>query len=108
MVCLLPEISLFLISINMKKLLLFGLTLCMIGIIIISYFNPSIKPENFTVKLSKNQQLVGQIYLPKTGIKPYPTMILSHGINSSKETMTPLALELARNGIATIIPLLSL
>ena len=86
----------------MKKILLFGLILCSIGLILISYFNPSIKPENFTVKLSENQQLVGEIYLPKTGIKPYPTMILTHGIDSSKETMTPLALELARNGIASI------
>ncbi|HEY9701586.1 MAG TPA: alpha/beta fold hydrolase [Allocoleopsis sp.] len=86
----------------MKKILLFGLILCSIGIMIISYFNPSIKPENFTVKLSENQQLVGEIYLPKTGIKPYPTMILTHGISSSKESMTPFALELARNGIATI------
>jgi dienelactone hydrolase len=47
-------------------------------------------------------QLVGRSYLPDSSQDPHPTVILCHGVSSHKDTMTPLAVELAKQGIAAI------
>lgn len=47
-------------------------------------------------------QLAGRFYWPSLGQAPFPTVILCHGVSSHKETMTPLAIELVKHGIAAI------
>lgn len=50
-----------------------------------------------------NGKLVGRIYLPKAVAAPYPTMILCHGVASTKETVAIWAEALAQQGSAAII-----
>jgi dienelactone hydrolase len=50
-----------------------------------------------------NGQLVGRLYTPKNVATPYPTMILCHGVSSTKETVALWAEALAKQGIAAII-----
>jgi pimeloyl-ACP methyl ester carboxylesterase len=57
---------------------------------------------SFRVPVSAQHDLVGRIYTPKSAQKPYPSVILCHGIRSSKDTMSSLAFELARRGIAAV------
>ncbi|MDS3861404.1 alpha/beta fold hydrolase [Thermosynechococcaceae cyanobacterium BACA0444] len=61
-----------------------------------------IEGHSFQVLGPVNQELVGRYYLPNDTQSPYPTVILCHGISSQKETMEPLALELANQGIAAV------
>lgn len=78
-------------------LLIAGLGLCTI-------FNPSvgIKAESLAIPVDNTRHLVTRIYTPTTVPAPYPVIILCHGVNNSKEMMTPLAVELARHGIAAV------
>jgi len=61
-----------------------------------------IEVQSVAIPINAKQNLITRIYTPKTTPKPQPVMILCHGVNASKESMTPLAIELARHGIAAI------
>jgi dienelactone hydrolase len=62
----------------------------------------TVQVESVIIPISPQQQLLGQVYVPKTFVPPYPVMVLCHGVSSTKETMAPLAVELARRGIAAV------
>ena len=51
-----------------------------------------------------NQQLSGLLYIPSEAHpdNPRPAVVLAHGISSSKETVSGIALELARRGIVSL------
>ncbi|MBW4681434.1 MAG: alpha/beta hydrolase [Microcoleus vaginatus WJT46-NPBG5] len=77
-------------------LLVFGLVLCFV-------FNPvTVQSESLPIQLEGNRQLVARLFIPKATAAPHPVMVLCHGVNAGKEVMTPLAVELARHGIAGI------
>ena len=83
-----------------------GLSLFLIcmGLLLWTGFNLTlgIKSQSIAIPINAKQDLITRIYTPKTTPKPQPVMILCHGVNASKESMTPLAIELARHGIAAI------
>lgn len=87
-----------------NKTLQLSLFLLGIGLLICIVFNPleGINLESVTIPLDNNRNLVAKIYTPKNIPAPYPTIILCHGINASKEMIAPLAIEIARHGIAAI------
>jgi len=74
-----------------------GLTLCF-------YLSPSyfVTAEPVTVDLDARKTLVARLYTPRSIAPPYPVAILTHGIHNNKAMMAPLAVELARQGIAAI------
>ncbi len=84
--------------------MLLSLLLLGIGLFLCTVFNPNlgIESEAVAIDLDAQRYLVTRIYTPKTTPKPQPVMILCHGMNNSKEMMAPLAVELARHGIAAI------
>ena len=82
-------LSLFLLCVALLLWTSFNLTL-------------GIESQSVAIPINTQQDLMTRIYTPKTTPKPQPVMILCHGVNASKESMTPLAMELARHGIAAI------
>ena len=82
----------------------FSLLLLGIGVIVCIFFYPiqNIESESVAISLDSPKQLLVRIYTPENPATPQPVMVLCHGVNASKETMTPLAVELARHGIAAI------
>jgi len=88
---------------NTDLALLLSLLLFTIGILICLLSYPTeIETQSIIINLTPNRHLVGTLYTPKTAKPPYPVMVLTHGINSTKEIMSPLAIELAREGIAAL------
>jgi len=87
---------------NYTGILISLLPLCL-GLLLCTAFNPSIgiTAQSVPIALDPQRTLVGRIYTPKAP-KPYPAIILCHGVNNSREMMAPLAVELARHGIAAI------
>jgi len=83
-----------------------GLSLFLVcmGLLLWTGFNLTlgIESQSVAIPINAQQDLITRIYTPKTTPKPQPVMILCHGVNASKESMTPLAIELARHGIAAI------
>ncbi len=65
--------------------------------------NPAPKLHSFSVALTPSQALIGRLYLPPTQTAPFPALLLCHGVNSSKDTLAPLAQSLARRGIAAVV-----
>ncbi|PZO38660.1 MAG: hypothetical protein DCF19_15780 [Pseudanabaena frigida] len=51
---------------------------------------------------NSDRKLVGRLYIPPQVKSPYPTIMLWHGVSSTKEMVEPLAIELARHGIAAL------
>ncbi|XWK88147.1 MAG: alpha/beta fold hydrolase [Phormidium sp.] len=83
--------------------LFLSLLLLGIGILICFISYPSeIQTQAIKIDVTPNRHLIGTLYTPKTAKPPYPVMVLTHGINSTKEIMSPLAIELAREGIAAL------
>ncbi|GGA16218.1 alpha/beta hydrolase [Okeania sp. KiyG1] len=82
---------------------LLSLLLLGTGLILSIIFNPTIGIEvtSINIEIDSQRNLVSRIYTPTTA-KPHPVILLCHGVNNSKEMMTPLAVELARHGIAAI------
>jgi pimeloyl-ACP methyl ester carboxylesterase len=88
--------------------LILSLLVLSVGLWLSLTFSPySIKTEAISINLDRDRILVGRLYNPaknnpvKTST-PYPTIVLWHGVSSSKEMMEPLAVELARHGIAAL------
>lgn len=78
--------------------------LIFIALCILYIYSPFRNIPSTPLKLnSESGDLIGRIYSPKKAEKPLPVVILAHGVSSSKEMMIPLALELARNEIASIV-----
>ena len=78
-----------------------AIVLC-IGLLLYQAFYPhAIATKTINLHHDRDRVLVGRLYLPNQ-TAPYPTMILWHGVSSSKEMVEPIALELARNGIAAV------
>ncbi|MBD2040878.1 alpha/beta hydrolase [Microcoleus sp. FACHB-672] len=81
--------------------LLLSFVLLVVGLVLCFVFNPAtVQSESLAIPLEGNRQLVARLFIPKATAAPQPVMVLCHGINASKEVMTPLAVELARHGIA--------
>ncbi|MGD1905953.1 MAG: alpha/beta hydrolase [Leptolyngbyaceae cyanobacterium] len=59
--------------------------------------------QPFTVAIAPNQILTGRLYLPANTTAPVPALLLCHGVNSSKDTLAPLAQALARRQIAAVV-----
>jgi len=76
----------------------------LIGLFLTLFFNPNyqVNVNSITIPFATNKNIVARIFTPKNQAPPYSVVILCHGISNSKENMTPLALELARNGIGAI------
>jgi dienelactone hydrolase len=82
---------------------LLSLLLLGFGLLTFLFYHPTeIKSQSIVINLALTRQLVGKLYTPKTGKTPYPVMMLWHGVNSTKEFMEPLGIELAREGIAAL------
>ncbi len=84
--------------------LFLSLFILTIGMVISTGFYPinGIEAESIAIHLDSQRSLMSRIYIPKNSTAPYPVMLLCHGINASKAVMEPLAVELARHGIAAI------
>ncbi len=79
-----------------------GLFLLIIGMLLQGVYRPDrIPTELVTVWRSPQQALIGRLYQPELS-PPYATVMLWHGMSSTKEMMEPLAVELARHGIAAL------
>ncbi|MGD2181716.1 alpha/beta hydrolase [Lusitaniella coriacea] len=78
-------------------LLVIGFGLCIA-------FNPGkqIASESIAIPLETDRAIFGKLYTPRGVLTPYPVMVLGHGVNNSKATTAPLAMELARHGIAAL------
>ncbi len=86
-----------------RPTLLILLILLFLGLVFWFVGSPkNIKPHPFQVMNGASQALVGEYYLPANSDAPYATVVLNHGISSQKETMAPLAMELAQHRIATV------
>ncbi len=80
-----------------------GAMTLMAGLLLHQGFYPhNIATETINLKRDRDHALVGRLYIPDQTKAPYPTIILWHGVSSSKEMMEPLAIELARQGIAAL------
>jgi pimeloyl-ACP methyl ester carboxylesterase len=53
--------------------------------------------------MAPQQELVGRVYWPATATVPVPAVLWCHGISSSQDTLAPLAIALARRGIAGVV-----
>jgi len=81
--------------------LLFSLLLLVIGISLWSGFYLHSPPSQIVaIPLDSQRSLMGRLYTPTLGAAPYPAMLLLHGASSTKEMTEPLAVELARRGVA--------
>ncbi len=97
-----------------RKGMILGLIILIIGLLVLIVFYPyRISTEIINLKLSSSSnlisnnkistpQIVGRLYIPPNTPAPYPTMMLWHGVSSSKEMTEPLAIELANHGIAAL------
>ncbi|NJK27319.1 MAG: alpha/beta fold hydrolase [Coleofasciculaceae cyanobacterium SM2_3_26] len=56
--------------------------------------------EAVSIPMGTSGQLAGRVFLPARILPPYPVVVLCHGVSSTKEVMTPIATELARQGMA--------
>ncbi|MCS7103475.1 MAG: alpha/beta hydrolase, partial [Candidatus Korarchaeum sp.] len=79
-------------------LLITTLTCSSAAYLINSDFN---RLEVRSLELGRSGSISAIMYLPKGGEK-LPAAVLVHGVSSSKESMSALALELARRGIASL------
>ncbi len=83
--------------------LVLSLLVLSVGLWLHFTFSPySIKTEIISINLDRDRVLVGRLFQPAQTSDPYPTIMLWHGVSSSKEMMEPLAVELARHGIAAL------
>ena len=55
------------------------------------------------VSHQQGQAIAARLYQPVNVPAPYPAVLLCHGVNSSKDTLAPLAQALAYRGIAAIV-----
>lgn len=65
-------------------------------------------PQRVDIAVAPQQVLVGRLYLPpgvtdSVPANPVPAVLLCHGVNSSKDTLAPLAQGFARHGIAALV-----
>ncbi|MDB9312811.1 alpha/beta fold hydrolase [Spirulina sp. CS-785/01] len=80
-----------------------GLVLLSFGLMFHWVSRPHL-PHSEIIQVSRTAEktLMGRLYVPVATETPYPTIMLWHGVSSTKETLTPLALELARHGVAVL------
>ncbi|MBD3204822.1 alpha/beta hydrolase, partial [Candidatus Bathyarchaeota archaeon] len=86
----------------LHSILLVGILV--ISIIIASAVNDSngqIRVEDVSIPYG-DTHLKAVLYYPKSATEPLPGVVLAHGISNSKETMTGIALELSKRGIAAL------
>jgi alpha/beta superfamily hydrolase len=83
--------------------LILSLLVLSVGLWLHLTFSPyTIKTETIRIERDRDRVLVGKLFQPAQTATPYPTIMLWHGVSSSKEMMEPLAVELARYGIAAL------
>lgn len=83
--------------------LIIGLLLVLLGgVAWLAIYPHDLETEILRSARDRDHVLVSRVYFPSKEAAPYPTMMLWHGINCTKELMEPLAIELAGQGIAAI------
>lgn len=87
----------------MRRYLLLILTLLLGLYLWLTSLTPPLTIQTLKIPISARQALVGKAYLPANSASPFPVVLLCHGVNSTQNTLTPLAQELARRGIASIV-----
>ncbi|HEY9689064.1 MAG TPA: alpha/beta fold hydrolase, partial [Coleofasciculaceae cyanobacterium] len=80
-----------------------GLIFLALGLLLARVYNLNqVHSESIRVARDADRTLMGRLYYPSQTTAPYPTMMLWHGVSSTKETMELLAIELARQGVAVL------
>ncbi|NJN22611.1 MAG: alpha/beta hydrolase [Leptolyngbya sp. RL_3_1] len=87
----------FILTLGLFLGLLLGLWLWLVSA------NPAPVLQPFSVAIAPSQFLTGRLYLPADTTAPVPALLLCHGVNSSKDTLAPLAQALARRQIAAVV-----
>jgi dienelactone hydrolase len=64
---------------------------------------PAVDVAVVDIAVAPQRTLGGRLYLPPGVSDPVPAVLLCHGVNSSKDTLAPLAQSLARQGIAGMV-----
>ena len=77
------------------------LIISIIGTGVLNDSNGQIEVEEISIPYGETH-LKAVLYLPKSSTEPLPGVVLAHGISNSKETMTGIALELSKRGIAAL------
>ena len=77
------------------------LIISIIGAGVLNDSNGQIEVEELSIPYGETH-LKAVLYLPKSSTQPLPGIVLAHGISNSKETMTGIALELSKRGIAAL------
>jgi hypothetical protein len=81
----------------------FGVCILVIGLWLNFMFYPhAIATETINLLRDRDRPLIGRLYIPERTAAPFPTIMLWHGVSSSKELVEMLAMELARHGIAAL------
>lgn len=86
-----------------------ALSILLVGILVISIISASaandsngkINFEEVSIPYG-DTHLKAVLYYPKSVTEPLPGVVLAHGISNSKETITGIALELSKRGIAAL------
>lgn len=90
----------------MKRLFSAWFLACLVLLVsfalLVGFRDDRIRVEPFQITLDTQQTIAGRLHIPSNSQPPFPGVILCHGVSSSKDTLAPLAIELARNGIASI------
>lgn len=91
----------------MRRAILFGFTVCFGLLLSWMLTRPSISTVPFVVEIAPGQSLAGRVYTPRAFAAgkdgTMPALLFCHGVNSSKDTLAPLAQEFARQGMAAVV-----
>lgn len=86
----------------MRGLLLPGICLALGLALWATSLDGTLMVQSFQVEVRPHHTLVGRLYRP-VGREQVPGLVLCHGVNSSKDTLAPLAREFARRGMAAVV-----
>jgi len=86
----------------MRGLLLSGICLALGLALWVTSLDSTLMVQGFQVVVRPHHTLVGRLYRP-VGRERVPGLVLCHGVNSSKDTLAPLAREFARRGMAAVV-----
>lgn len=67
------------------------------------FYPGTVATQSLKIPVNSHRYVVARLFTPTTTSAPYPGMVLCHGVNANKEIVTPLAVELARGGIASVV-----
>ncbi len=79
-----------------------SLVLLVVGVLLVVRGQADMPPSHVVQLAGSPHPLIARLYEPAQAQKPVPAVLLFHGVSSTKETMGPLAIELAHRGIAAL------